>query len=115
MNEPQPANSLFTPLVAFAGTLAGVFVLFAVNVELAPLLSGGPWAVCPAPECALGAGIWLIFGGFAVLCVSVFLSVLVALRHRDTTRRAAAGRGGWIVLGCLVVYVVESTVLWILV
>jgi hypothetical protein len=115
VTEPRPANSLLTPAVAFAGTLAGVFALFAVNVELAPLLSGGPWAICPAPECALGAGIWLIFGGFAVLCVSVFVSVIVALRHRDTNRRAAAVRGGWIVLVCLAAYVVESVVLWILV
>lgn len=115
MTESQPANALFTPLVAFAGTLAGVFALFAVNVELSPLLSGGSWAVCPAPECALSAGVWLIFGGFAALCASVFISVLVALRHRNASRAGAARRGGWVVLGCLIGYVLESIVLWILV
>lgn len=115
MSEAQPANSLLTPLVAFAGTLVGVFVLFFANEQLAPVLSGGPGAICPAPDCALGAGIWLVFGGFAALCLSVFLSVLVALRHREPTRREAVRRGGFIVLWCLLAYVAESVVLWILV
>lgn len=115
MSEPQPANSLLTPLVAFGGTLAGVLALFSLNSALAPLLSGGPGAICPAPDCALGAGIWLVFGGFAAMCASVFVSVLIALRHREPSVRAAVRRGGFVVLWCLLGYVLESAVLWILV
>ncbi len=110
----HPANSLLTPLAAVGTTLAGLLVLFYANSELAAHLIGGAGAVCRAPDCVLGAGLWLIVGGFLVLCAAMVVGIVLALRRRHPTRRAALRRGLFVGLWCLLVYVVESVVVWIL-
>lgn len=110
----NPANSLLTPLAAVATTLAGLLVLLYANSELAVNLIGGAGAVCRAPDCVLGAGVWLIAGGFLLLCAAMVVSVVLALRRRHPTRRVALRRGLFVGLWCLLAYLVESIVIWIL-
>lgn len=114
MSNAHPANPLLTPLAAFASTLAGVLALFFGQVQLVPVLAGGPGAICEHPDCALGIGIWLIVGGFAALCASMIVSTFVALRHRHPPVKAALRRGVWVGLWCLLAYAVESATVWIL-
>ncbi|GAB2687018.1 hypothetical protein GCM10027271_57320 [Saccharopolyspora gloriosae] len=112
MTEARPATALLTPLVAFGGAVAGVLVLFFGQSALAPYLAGGPGAACAQPDCALGVGIWLIVGGFLAVCLAFVSGVVVALR-----RGAAPGavRRGLVVSACCVLaYLAESIVLWVL-
>ena len=115
MAPARPAANPLTLLIAFCGTAAGVLALFSAQSALAPLLIGGPGSVCPTPECAIGAGVWLIFGGFAALCASVIAGVVLALRNRGGPLRDAVRRGLLVVLWCVLAYLAESIVLWILV
>jgi hypothetical protein len=115
MSTARPADQLLTPLVAFVGTLAGVCVLFFGQGALSPVLVGGPGAVCNTPDCALGVGLLLLAGGFVALCASVIASAVVSLRHRnDVGRRAALRRGLFVCLWCLLAYLAESIVVWVL-
>ncbi|GAB3298982.1 hypothetical protein [Parasphingorhabdus pacifica] len=115
MSTTPPANTLLTPLAAFAGTLAGVLVLFYAQVRMVPALAGGIQSICRHPDCVLGLGVWLIVGAFAALCASVIVSTIVAFRHRQPAVRAALRRGMWVSGWCLLAYVVESAAVWMLV
>ncbi|WP_406692388.1 hypothetical protein REH65_11320 [Saccharopolyspora sp. ID03-671] len=99
---------LYAALTALIGTAIGVGVLFFANSALSPLLLGGPGSTCPEPDCALGAGLWLIAGAVAVVLVA-FLAGL--LRPAEQPVR----RGLWIALWCTAVYLVESVVVWVLI
>nr|WP_228046430.1 hypothetical protein [Saccharopolyspora sp. HNM0983] len=104
---------MLTPLIAFGATGAGVLALFFAQRALAPSLVGGEWAICRTPDCLLGVGLWLVAGGFALLCASVIAGALAGFRVRE---RAASVRRGLIVAACcLVVYLAGSAVFWILV
>lgn len=115
MNTAHPANALLTPLAAFAGTLAGVLVLFYGQVELVPPMVGGIDSVCRNPDCVLGIGLWLIVGAFLALCASMIAATVVAFRHRPAELRPALRRGAWVALWCVLLYVVESAAVWLLV
>ncbi|MGP4016301.1 hypothetical protein [Saccharopolyspora sp. 5N708] len=108
MTPARPAPGLLTPLVAVVGTAVGVLVLFAAQRALAPVLVGGPGAVCTAPDCVLGVGVWLIVGAVVAPCVSLIAGAV--FRHPDRPVR----RGLFIALWCVLAYLVESIVLWIL-
>jgi hypothetical protein len=108
MTPARPAAVLLTPLVAVAGTAVGVLVLYFGQRALAPVLAGGPGAVCTEPDCMLGVGVWLIVGGVIALCVSLLAGVV--FRHPARPIR----RGLFIALWCVAAYFVESVVLWIL-
>ncbi|PKW14829.1 hypothetical protein [Saccharopolyspora spinosa] len=108
MAPARRTAALLTPLVAAAGTAAGVLVLFFGQRALAPVLAGGPGAVCTEPDCVLGVGLWLIVGGVIALCASLLAGTV--FRHRDRPVR----RGLLIALWCVAAYLVESVVLWIL-
>ncbi|MCI2416240.1 hypothetical protein MOQ72_02290 [Saccharopolyspora sp. K220] len=108
MTPARPAAALLTPLVALAGTAVGVLVLYFGQRALAPVLVGGPGAVCAAPDCILGVGVWLIVGGIIALCVSLIAGAV--FRHPDRPLR----RGLFVALWCVLAYLVESIVLWIL-
>jgi hypothetical protein len=108
MTPARPAAVLLTPLVAAAGTAVGVLVLYFGQRALAPVLAGGPGAVCTEPDCMLGVGLWLIVGGVIALCVSLLAGTV--FRHRARPVR----RGLFIALWCTAAYFVESVVLWIL-
>ncbi len=115
MNSTEsPANRLLIPLVAFAGTLAGVLVLVFAQSELAPYLIGGPGSICHAPDCVLGVGLWLIVGAFAVLCASVVASVIVAFRRSQPSIRDTMRTGLFVSLWCVLAYLAMSIVVWVL-
>jgi hypothetical protein len=104
---------LLTAPVAFGGTVAGVLVLYLVQPEIVPRLLGGYDAICGSPDCGLGIGVWLIFGGFVVALASLIAGVAVTIRYRhETSRLAALRRGLFVCLWCLLAYVGESVVLW---
>ena len=107
----RPAVVSLTALVAVAGTAAGVLALFFAQSALSPTLLGGPGAVCAAPDCALGAGVWLIVGGFLAVLVSLVASLVVGLRKGDRP----VARGLLVCFWCLLAYLAESIVLWVLV
>lgn len=113
MRQANPANALLTPLIAFGATAVGVLVLFVVQRALTPSLIEGPWAVCRAPDCLLGVGLWLIVGGFALLCASVLAGALAGIRVRE--RAASVRRGLLVAACCLFVYLLGSVVFWVLV
>lgn len=113
--QQPPVNTLLTPLMAVATTLAGLIVAFFANSELAPVLLGGSGAVCREPDCVLGAGLWLVIGGFVALCAAMIISVVLALVRRRPSRRIALRRGLFVGIGCLLAYVIESVVIWVLV
>lgn len=117
MSEQRPpAGWLLTPLVAFGGTLAGVLLLFFGQSELVPAVIGGYGAVCGSPDCALGIGILLIVGGFLALCASMIAGAVVGvLRRHDVDSRAAIRRGAFVAVWCLLAYVAESVLVWVLV
>lgn len=111
MPEARPV-ALWTPLVAFGATAAGVLVLFFAQTALTPVLLGGPGATCTAPDCVLGVGVWLIVGGFLALCLAFLAGMVVAWLRRGTT---GVVRRGLIVSACCVAaYLAESIVLWVL-
>lgn len=114
MNEARPpVDWLLTPLVAFAGTVIGVPVLFFAQARLLPLLAGGFSALCGSPDCGLGIGIMLIAAGFVVVCASFVAGWIVAIRHRrQAGRRGALRRGLLVCLWCLVAYAVASVAVW---
>ncbi|GAA2354845.1 hypothetical protein GCM10009854_36100 [Saccharopolyspora halophila] len=97
-----------TSLVAVVGTAVLVAVLFVVNRALAPALLGGPGSTCPQPDCALGAGLWLIAGA-----VVAILAALVAGLVLGSER--AVRRGLLVALCCAGAYLIESIVVWILI
>ncbi|MFR9730232.1 hypothetical protein ACL03H_13465 [Saccharopolyspora sp. MS10] len=112
MTEQRPATALLTPLTSFGVAVVGVLVLFFGQRVLAPFLAGGPGATCTAPDCALGLGLWLILGGFLAVCLAFVIGVVVAL-----VRGAAPGavrRGLFVGGGCVLAYLLESAVLWVL-
>lgn len=113
MRQAHPANALLTPLIAFGATAVGVLALFFAQRALSPALIAGPWAVCREPDCVLGVGLWLIVGGFALLCASVIAGALAGLRVRE--RSTSARRGLLVAACCVLVYLVGSVVLWVLV
>ena len=113
MNTTPPANTLLTPLTSFAGTLAGVLVLFFAQVRLVPALAGGIQSICRHPDCVLGLGVWLIVGAFATLCASMIASTIVAFRHRQPPLRAAMLRGVRVSAWCLLAYSIESVAVWL--
>ncbi|MER7015667.1 hypothetical protein ABT324_29885 [Saccharopolyspora sp. NPDC000359] len=94
-----------TPLVAVAATAVGVLVLFFGQRALSPTLVE---ASCPAPDCALGIGLWLLVGAVVALLLSLIAGV--AFRHRDRPVR----RGLHIALWCVLAYLAESVALWII-
>ncbi|RRO19366.1 hypothetical protein EIL87_04500 [Saccharopolyspora rhizosphaerae] len=98
---------LHVALTALAATALGAGVLFFLNSLLSPVLIGGPGSTCPEPDCALGAGLWLIAGAVAVVLVA-----LLAGFFRRTERPVR--RGLWIALCCTAIYLLESVVVWIL-
>jgi hypothetical protein len=104
----RPASGLLTPLVAVASTAVGVLVLFAAQRALSPALVGGPGAVCTAPDCVLGVGLWLIVGAVVALCVSLVAGVVFRCPDRPVRR------GLFIAMWCVVAYLGESIVLWVL-
>ncbi|MEU5851104.1 hypothetical protein [Saccharopolyspora shandongensis] len=108
MAPARRTAALLTPLVAAAGTAAGVLVLFFGQRALAPVLAGGPGATCTEPDCLLGVGVWLIVGGVLAVCASLLAGAV--FRHPDRPVR----RGLFVALWCVAAYLVESVVLWIL-
>lgn len=99
---------LYAALTALAATAIGAGVLFFANSALSPVLIGGPGSTCPEPDCALGAGLWLIAGAVAVVLVA-FLAGFLRPAERPVRR------GLWIALWCTVIYLLESVVVWILI
>ncbi|MER7083622.1 hypothetical protein SAMN02982929_05590 [Saccharopolyspora kobensis] len=104
MAPARPA--VLTPLVAVAATVVGVLVLFFGQSALSLTLVE---ALCPAPDCALGIGLWLMAG--AVLAPLISLIAGLLLRRSDRP----VGRGLHIALWCVAAYLAESVVLWIIV
>ncbi|QGK69180.1 hypothetical protein GIY23_06195 [Allosaccharopolyspora coralli] len=110
--RPTPAGWLLTPLVAFGVTLVGVVALYAFNAGAVPPMLGGIEAVCGSPDCGLGIGVWLIAGGALLTLASVLAGGVVGYLRRW---RPGAARRGLVVAGwCLLVYVLEAIVLWVL-
>ncbi|SFS94194.1 hypothetical protein [Saccharopolyspora flava] len=99
---------LHVALTALIATAVGVGVLFFANSALSPVLLGGPGSTCSEPDCALGAGLWLIAGAVAVVLVAFLAGFLRSVER-------PVRRGLWIALWCTVLYLVESAVVWILI
>ena len=83
-------------------------MLFAVNRALSPVLIGGPGSTCPQPDCALGAGLWLIVGAVAAVLVSLVAGWVFGSER-------AFRRGMVVALCCAGAYLVESVVVWVLI
>ncbi|MDA3626764.1 hypothetical protein [Saccharopolyspora oryzae] len=99
-------RAVLTPLVAVTATVVGVLVLFFGQQALSPKLVA---ALCPAPDCVLGVGLWLTAG--AVLAPLVSLVAGFAFPRRDRPIL----RGLHIALWCVGAYLVESLALWLIV
>ncbi|GAA3362273.1 MULTISPECIES: hypothetical protein [Saccharopolyspora] len=112
MTGARPATALLTPLVAFGGAVLGVLVLFFAQRALSPYLAGGPGAVCTAPDCVLGVGLWLLLGGFLAVCLAFVAGTAVALAKGAAP--GAVRRGLLVAACCVLAYLVESIVLWVL-
>ncbi len=110
--RPTPAGWLLTPLVAFGVTLVGVVALYAFNAGAVPPMLGGIEAVCGSPDCGLGIGVWLIAGGALVILASAIAGGIVGFLRRR--RRGAAKRGLLVAAWCLLAYLLEGVVLWVL-
>ncbi|TWF93653.1 hypothetical protein [Saccharopolyspora dendranthemae] len=95
-------------LTALLATAVGAGALLVANSALSPVLIGGPGSICPQPDCALGAGLWLIAGAVAVVLVA-FLAGFLRAAERPVRR------GLWIALWCTLIYLLESVVIWILI
>ncbi|MFC7342244.1 hypothetical protein [Saccharopolyspora griseoalba] len=102
------AGRFRTSLVAVVVTAVVVAALFALNRALSPVLIGGPGSTCPQPDCALGAGLWLIAGAVVAVLASLLTGLVFGAER-------AFRRGLVVALCCAGAYLLESAVVWVLI
>lgn len=94
--------------MAALGAAVVVALLLVVNRALAPVLLGGPGSTCAQPDCALGAGLWLIAGAVVAILAALVAGLIFGAER-------AVRRGGLVALCCAGAYLVESIVVWVLI